>query len=179
MQLSKAAYYADFYVYPVVIVTLTAAALLRATWMDAAGWLAAVAAGLVSWTLIEYGIPRVALHRIAFFIPMHDEHHTAPLAYIGTPTWITLSVLLAAFFVPAWRWHSFTLASGLTAGVMSGYVWYGAMHHLIHHPRYHLPLLGRLRAWHLRHHYSKKAGNFGVTTTIWDYVFRTAISTRG
>jgi sterol desaturase/sphingolipid hydroxylase (fatty acid hydroxylase superfamily) len=49
---------------------------------------------------------------------------------------------------------------------------------LIHHPKFRLPLLGRLRRWHLEHHYSKKAGNFGVTTPVWDYVFRTAIATR-
>jgi 4-hydroxysphinganine ceramide fatty acyl 2-hydroxylase len=35
-----------------------------------------------------------------------------------------------------------------------------------------------LRAWHMRHHYSPKSGNFGVTTRIWDHVFGTAISVR-
>jgi len=178
VRLSKAGYYSDFYVYPIVILGLTASALVRATVADAVAWLAATLVGVVIWTLLEYAMHRVAFHRIAFFIPMHDEHHRAPLAYIGTPTWMTLSVLLTAFFVPAWMWLSFTVASGLTAGVMSGYVWYGALHHLIHHPRYRLPLVGRLRAWHLRHHYSKSAGNFGVTTTVWDYVFRTALAAR-
>jgi sterol desaturase/sphingolipid hydroxylase (fatty acid hydroxylase superfamily) len=27
----------------------------------------------------------------------------------------------------------------------------------------------------MRHHYSPKRGNFGVTTPIWDYVFGTTI----
>ena len=180
MLLSKAAYYADFYVYPIVIAALAAAGLLLpgAGWTRAAAWLGALLAGLVVWTLIEYAMHRVALHRMGFFIPMHDEHHTAPLAYVGTPTWMTISVLLAAFFVPAWIWWSFIVASGLTVGIMSGYFWYGALHHLIHHPRYRVPLVGRLRTWHLRHHYSKKAGNFGVTTTLWDYVFRSVIGQR-
>ena len=35
-----------------------------------------------------------------------------------------------------------------------------------------------LRAWHMRHHYSPKSGNFGVTTRLWDHVFGTAISAR-
>jgi sterol desaturase/sphingolipid hydroxylase (fatty acid hydroxylase superfamily) len=32
-----------------------------------------------------------------------------------------------------------------------------------------------LRAWHMRHHYSPKHGNFGVTTPLWDRVFGTVI----
>jgi sterol desaturase/sphingolipid hydroxylase (fatty acid hydroxylase superfamily) len=123
MRLSKAGYYSDFYVYPIVILGLTASALMRASLADAAAWLGATLAGLVIWTLLEYAMHRVAFHRIAIFIPLHDEHHRAPLAY-------------------------------------------------------RLPLVDRLRAWHLRHHYSKSAGNFGVTTTFWDYVFRTALAAR-
>jgi sterol desaturase/sphingolipid hydroxylase (fatty acid hydroxylase superfamily) len=30
----------------------------------------------------------------------------------------------------------------------------------------------------MRHHYSPKSGNFGVTTRLWDRVFGTAISVR-
>jgi sterol desaturase/sphingolipid hydroxylase (fatty acid hydroxylase superfamily) len=28
----------------------------------------------------------------------------------------------------------------------------------------------------MRHHYSPRSGNFGVTTSVWDRIFRTAIS---
>jgi sterol desaturase/sphingolipid hydroxylase (fatty acid hydroxylase superfamily) len=64
---------------------------------------------------------------------------------------------------------------------MLGYWWYGVVHHVIHHhsntssPSY----FNALRAWHMRHHYSPKSGNFGVTTSLWDHVFGTAISVRG
>jgi sterol desaturase/sphingolipid hydroxylase (fatty acid hydroxylase superfamily) len=30
----------------------------------------------------------------------------------------------------------------------------------------------------MRHHYSPKSGNFGVTTPLWDHVFGTAIGSR-
>jgi 4-hydroxysphinganine ceramide fatty acyl 2-hydroxylase len=78
---------------------------------------------------------------------------------------------------PTWFWLGFKLADGLTVGVMAGYWWYGVVHHVVHHhansssPSY----FNDLRAWHMRHHYSPKRGNFGVTTPIWDYVFGTTI----
>jgi sterol desaturase/sphingolipid hydroxylase (fatty acid hydroxylase superfamily) len=31
---------------------------------------------------------------------------------------------------------------------------------------------------HLRHHYSPRPGNFGVTTPLWDHVFGTYIAAR-
>jgi sterol desaturase/sphingolipid hydroxylase (fatty acid hydroxylase superfamily) len=63
---------------------------------------------------------------------------------------------------------------------MIGYWWYGIVHHVIHHranksaPGY----FNDLRTWHMRHHYSPKEGNFGVTTPVWDHVFGTAIGVR-
>jgi sterol desaturase/sphingolipid hydroxylase (fatty acid hydroxylase superfamily) len=77
-------------------------------------------------------------------------------------------------------WLGFNVADGLTVGVMFGYWWYGVVHHIIHHhanspsPSY----FNDLRAWHMRHHFSPKGGNFGVTTHLWDHVFGTAIRVR-
>ena len=79
--------------------------------------------------------------------------------------------------MPLWLWLGFHLASGVFIGVITGYVWYGAMHHFIHHPKAapRLPYLSEMRARHMRHHYSPNKGNFGVTTALWDHVFGTAI----
>jgi sterol desaturase/sphingolipid hydroxylase (fatty acid hydroxylase superfamily) len=55
------------------------------------------------------------------------------------------------------------------------------VHHVIHHranqssPEY----FTTLRARHMRHHFSPKGGNFGVTTSVWDHVFGTVIRVRG
>ncbi len=180
MRPSKLTYYADFVVYPVVIVGLAAFGVARATWTDRSEWLAAAALGFVIWTLAEYILHRSVLHKKTFFAPMHGQHHAAPLAYIGTPPWVSVSVLTAIFLLPVWLWVGFDVANGLTVGVMTGYWWYGVVHHIVHHhtsspsPTY----FNSLRAWHMRHHYSPKGGNFGVTTSLWDHVFRTAISVR-
>jgi sterol desaturase/sphingolipid hydroxylase (fatty acid hydroxylase superfamily) len=177
MRPSKLTYYADFVVYPVVIVGLAAVGLAGATWQSRTERLCAAAVGFVTWTLMEYILHRSVLHKRTYFAPMHGQHHAAPLAHIGTPAWVSVSVLSACFLLPAWRWLGFDVANGLTVGVMVGYWWYGIVHHVVHHhantpaPSY----FNELRAWHMRHHYSPRSGNFGVTTSIWDRVFGTAI----
>jgi sterol desaturase/sphingolipid hydroxylase (fatty acid hydroxylase superfamily) len=181
MQLSKAGYYSDFVVYPIVITTLAVAALAGANSVKGLVWFAALLAGVAIWTLIEYVVHRVALHRVGMFVPMHGLHHSSPLAYVGTPTWLSMTVLCGAVLAPAWWWAGFNVASGLTAGVMGGYLWYGLLHHWIHHRR-HAPTggyIGALRAWHLHHHYSQQGGNYGVTTGFWDHIFGTVIPPGG
>jgi sterol desaturase/sphingolipid hydroxylase (fatty acid hydroxylase superfamily) len=181
MQLSKASYYSDYVAYPIVIAGLATVGLAGESRGAVIEWLAALGCGLVLWTLMEYVVHRVALHRVPVFVPMHGLHHSAPLAYVGTPTWLSVSLLGAGLFAPAWFVCGLSIATGITVGVMAGYVYYGAVHHLIHHRR-SLDPAGRLhglRAAHLRHHYSPQQGNFGVTTGIWDRVFGTVIQTAG
>lgn len=180
MRPSKMIYYADFVVYPVVIVGLAAAGLRHATWQNRTEWLCAAVAGFVTWTFMEYVLHRSVLHKKTYFAPMHGQHHASPLAYIGTPAWVSVTVLSVVFLLPVWRWLGFDVADGLTVGVMAGYWWYGIVHHVVHHhantasPSY----FNELRAWHMRHHYSPRSGNFGVTTPLWDHVFGTALSAR-
>jgi sterol desaturase/sphingolipid hydroxylase (fatty acid hydroxylase superfamily) len=180
MRPSKLTYYADFVVYPMVIGGLGIAGVTRTSWQNRTEWLCAAVAGFVTWTFLEYVLHRSVLHRKTYFAPMHGQHHASPLAFIGTPAWVSVSVLSACFLLPVWWWASFNLADGLTVGVMLGYWWYGVVHHIIHHhankssPSY----FNGLRAWHMRHHYSPKSGNFGVTTSVWDRIFGTVISVR-
>jgi sterol desaturase/sphingolipid hydroxylase (fatty acid hydroxylase superfamily) len=181
MQLSnKFTYYSDFVVYPIVVVALTGINLPRLSWRSGSQWLGACLAGLLLWSILEYLIHRIALHRMPVFSPMHSLHHSAPLAYIATPSWLSVSVWLLIILLPAWRFAGFNAADGLTVGVMAGYWWYGYVHHVIHHHtrKPSSAYFSELRAWHMRHHHSPKRGNFGVTTPFWDHVFRTAISTQ-
>lgn len=180
MQLSKFSYYSDFVVYPMVISALAAVSIANAPWLARTEWLGATLAGFVLWTLLEYILHRIALHRIAYFASLHGVHHAAPLSFVGTPPWISVFTLGGGIFLPAWLCFGANAASGLTAGVMIGYWWYGIVHHIIHHGTHNSPhsYFSGLRAWHLRHHYSPGGGNFGVTTGLWDYVFGTAIRVR-
>jgi sterol desaturase/sphingolipid hydroxylase (fatty acid hydroxylase superfamily) len=181
MQLSKFSYYSDFVVYPVVVISLAGANFSHITWPAAREWLAACLAGLVLWTFLEYVLHRIALHRMPVFSPMHSLHHGAPLDFIGTPSWVSVTVWVSVILLPLWWLAGFTVANGMTVGVMVGYWWYGYVHHVIHHHtrKPSSAYFSGLRAWHMRHHHSPKRGNFGVTTHVWDYVFGTAISAQG
>ena len=180
MQLSKLGYYSDFVVYPIVVSALTGVNMSRLGWQGSLQWLAACMGGLVLWTLLEYVLHRVALHRMPVFSPMHSLHHGAPLALIGTPSWVSVSVWLGVLMLPLWWAAGFNIADGITVGVMIGYWWYGYVHHVIHHHarKPASTYFGELRAWHMRHHHSPKRGNFGVTTHLWDHVFGTAIASQ-
>lgn len=178
MLLSRTAYYADFVVYAAVIGALLVIATLEPDWQARLLWLEAFAGGIVGWSLLEYLLHRFALHRVPILAGMHAVHHASPRAFVGTPTWLSIATLWSAIFVPLRAFYSFNLASGVIAGVMMGFLWYGILHHAIHHrrPRF---LAARLKASirrHLRHHHSQLPLNFGVTTPAWDYVFGTAES---
>jgi sterol desaturase/sphingolipid hydroxylase (fatty acid hydroxylase superfamily) len=178
MVLSKTAYYADFIVYAATVAGLTLLASLRLDWALRTQWLVAFLAGVAAWTLLEYLLHRFVLHRIETFADMHAEHHAAPRAFVGTPTWVSLFILWIAIFLPAWRAFSLNVASGLIAGVMSGFLWYGILHHVIHHrrPRFLAMRLTGCIHRHLRHHYAEIPGNFGVTTRLWDRLFGTSLA---
>jgi sterol desaturase/sphingolipid hydroxylase (fatty acid hydroxylase superfamily) len=175
MRLSKLGYYADFFVYPTIILALAAAELWAARPSAQLQWLIACLAGIAGWTLAEYIIHRFAFHRIPLLVRMHDMHHANPSALVGAPLWSSLGAFGLVFIPLCWQ-GGFDLASGLTAGLMLGYLWYGLVHAAVH--RYRLDrgsFLYRTKLRHARHHYGTQEGNFGVTTSLWDHVFGTAI----
>jgi len=179
MRLSKTAYYADFAIYGAVITAAVIITGWRSNVHDFSVWLLAVVGGVIVWTLMEYIIHRYVFHQMPVFSPMHGAHHEAPLAFIGTPTWLSLGVIFGAVFLPAWGLGSLNTASGLAVGFMAGFSWYGLVHHDIHHrkPRLIARRLIVASRRHSQHHYSTQPGNFGVTTSFWDRVFGTTLTT--
>ena len=180
MQLSKTGYYADFAIYAALVGTCAVTAALEDQWSQWLKWVGALAAGAALWTLLEYSLHRFVLHRRNVFSTMHARHHASPRAFIGTPTWLSLAVLASAVFLPAWIMTSVNVASGVVAGMALGFLWYGILHHAIHHRRPRLIACLALTATqrHRLHHHTSRRGNFGVTTPVWDWLFRTALETR-
>ncbi len=174
MQLSKSGYYADFVVYPLVILALLAFQLMRAgAWRFwALGGF--VLAGIAIWTLFEYLLHRYVLHHVPIVHDMHEAHHADPAALVGTPSWLSLLMFLVGALLPSWWGLGSAPASALTAGMMFGYLCYVGVHHVTHHWRLRPgSVLYRLKHRHARHHFAKTPGNFGVTTPFWDMVFGT------
>jgi len=178
MRLSKTGYYADFVIYATVLVAAVTVAVIRDTPYEISLWLLAAASGALTWTLIEYVLHRFVLHGIPVFAAMHDVHHEAPRAFVGTPTWLSLGVSFV--FLPSWLLGSLNTAGGFAVGVTAGFFWYGVVHHAIHYrrPRFIAARLIQASRRHSQHHYSRQSGNFGVTTQVWDHVFGTVLATR-
>jgi sterol desaturase/sphingolipid hydroxylase (fatty acid hydroxylase superfamily) len=49
-----------------------------------------MALGLLTWTIVEYGVHRFVLHSVEGVARLHEQHHATPGAYVGTPTWMSL-----------------------------------------------------------------------------------------
>jgi sterol desaturase/sphingolipid hydroxylase (fatty acid hydroxylase superfamily) len=179
MKLSRLAYFAEFLVFPPLILLFTALAFVRATPPRPESWALVYLAGFLAWTLIEYLLHRFVFHHAPVLARMHERHHDEPLELIGTPAWVSVSLGAVAVAGPCWAMLGFDLGTAATAGMVTGYLYYVLIHYVIHHwqPR---PgsYLSRIRRWHALHHHFADEGNFGVTTTFWDHVLGTALESR-
>lgn len=176
MEQSKAGYYADFILYPVLIIGLgvfETGSVHKFPYL----WLCPLALGLLMWTIVEYGAHRFILHSVEAAARIHEQHHATPGAYVGTPTWISLMCFALGGFTPALILFGWDVASGVTTGLMLGYVWYLVVHDAVH--RRHLKhgsLLYRAKMHHALHHHAEVRGNYGVTSSFWDHIFGTNIA---
>jgi sterol desaturase/sphingolipid hydroxylase (fatty acid hydroxylase superfamily) len=174
MRLSRAGYYADFYAFPAAMAGLTAATVAQPGPFRWWVWLGACAFGLGAWTLVEYIFHRVIFHNFPGFDRMHDAHHKDPTGLIGTPIWLSIPAILILGSLPVWLVTNFTIAGGVTIGLMLGYLLYVTIHHADHHWQ---PKPGsylyRARKRHAQHHFSRQPCNFGVSTGFWDWVLGT------
>ena len=135
--------------------------------------------GALFWSLFEYVMHRFAFHFIAespraqkFVYTMHGVHHEFPrdkerLFMPPLPSLIISALIfLGMHFILGWQ------ALAFFPGFVFGYLLYGSMHFAIHAyapPRF---LKALWRNHHL-HHYKVPEKGFGVSSVLWDIVFRT------
>jgi dihydroceramide fatty acyl 2-hydroxylase len=107
------------------------------------------------------------------FEPMHQLHHALPKDMIGVASWGTFAGFSGVWLV-AQVFAGPAIGSAITAGVMAGYLFYCTIHVSMHHGRAAgFGRYGRMMlALHQAHHRGGK-GNFGVTSPLWDFAFRT------
>jgi sterol desaturase/sphingolipid hydroxylase (fatty acid hydroxylase superfamily) len=136
--------------------------------------------GVVFWTLLEYTLHRFVFHfeprsksgQYLHFL-LHGIHHDYPRDHTRLVMPPVVSVPLAFAFYFLFRWAFPVGFEGLFAGLLTGYVAYDSIHYATHHwPMKHG--IGKfLKEYHLRHHYVDDHRAYGVSTPIWDFVFRT------
>jgi len=142
-------------------------------------------AGACLWTLAEY-----VLHRFLFHFPargprqewlaflIHGIHHAQPMVKtrLVMPPAVSVPLALAfygvfhlvaglAFGQPSW-------VPPLFSGFVMGYLAYDLTHYSLHHFRQRSGYQQRLRRHHMRHH-TEPHTRFGVTSSVWDWVFGT------
>jgi dihydroceramide fatty acyl 2-hydroxylase len=145
-----------------------------------------VLAGFVLWTLSEYWLHRKVFHwdpdhpighRLHFII--HGVHHDHPNDRMRLVMPPGASIPLAAlFFGLFWLVFGLPTALPLFAGFLIGYLVYDYMHYYLHHFVPKSKLSKRLREQHMRHHFQDHRYGFGVSSPLWDVVFRTLPRTR-
>jgi sterol desaturase/sphingolipid hydroxylase (fatty acid hydroxylase superfamily) len=137
--------------------------------------------GIGIWTLTEYWLHRLLFHwqpsfrggdRLHFIIHgVHHDHPNDKLRLVMPPA---VSIPLSALFL-----LGFTLIFGTPAayplfgGFILGYLVYDYTHYHVHHHTPKTQLGKRLRQQHMRHHFQDHHYGFGVSSPLWDVVFRT------
>ncbi|KAK6932016.1 Fatty acid hydroxylase [Dillenia turbinata] len=141
----------------------------------------ALAGGVLIWTLLEY-----TLHRFLFHMKttsywgntlhylLHGCHHKHPMdrlrlvfppaaaAILSIPVWTMFKLLLTPCVAPAFF-----------GGSLLGYVMYDCTHYYLHHGKPSNEVAQNLKRYHLNHHFRVQSKGFGITSPLWDKIFRT------
>jgi 4-hydroxysphinganine ceramide fatty acyl 2-hydroxylase len=137
-------------------------------------------AGVLVWTLLEYVIHRCVFHyeprtrwgKVLHFV-VHGVHHDYPNDATRLVMPPILSVPLAVVFYFLFSLLFGRVAPAISAGFAFGYVCYDSIHYATHHFAMKGAIWRWLKQYHLRHHYRDDAAGYGVSSPLWDYVFRT------
>ncbi|MBD0400978.1 sterol desaturase family protein [Flammeovirga sp. EKP202] len=136
--------------------------------------------GLLLFTLVEYVMHRFVFH-MSPTTPLkkdithkfHGVHHHHPKDKSRLAMPPIVSVVLASSF-----FYLFYLALNdycypFTAGFLTGYALYLGVHYMIHAMHPPKNFLKILWIHHSIHHYRDDTKAFGVSSPLWDFVFRT------
>jgi len=145
----------------ILVASLLAVVLLAISPLEMTSASALFIGGVVVWTLVEYLVHRFVLHD---FVPTrHGMHHADPDEPVLTVFWQIWACFALVYLI----------ADGaFLAGALVAYAWYLFVHHCAHYSPDNLP--APLLKHHTCHH-KFATRNFGVSTTLWDYVFGTSL----
>ena len=136
--------------------------------------------GILLWTLIEYLIHRYIFHyepktrwgkQLHFVI--HGVHHDYPNDARRLVMPPVISIPLAFLFFGLFLLIFGSLAPAVFAGLVFGYLCYDMLHYATHHLAMKRGMWLWLKQYHLRHHFKDDRVGYGISSPLWDYVFRT------
>lgn len=133
--------------------------------------------GVLTWTLAEYFVHRFIFHgnlanrKFQYF--MHGYHHIYPKdssRYV-LPLGLTFPAMFAVGFLFYFLFGSYGYF--LMSGFILGYLMYDVTHYTIHRFSPKIRLGKFLKSYHFYHHFKNSAHCFGVSSPLWDHVFKT------
>jgi len=147
---------------------------------DVLTFIGAFASGLFFWTFTEYILHRFVFHfepkskwgqRLHFIF--HGVHHDYPNDALRLVMPPSVSIPLATGFYFLFRAVLPTAwVSAFFAAFMSGYLFYDISHYALHHATFKSPFWKKLKHHHMLHHYTDATKGYGVSSALWDKIFR-------
>ena len=136
--------------------------------------------GWLSFTLIEYLVHRYVFHmethtkvREEMQYKFHGIHHDYPKDKdrLAMPPVMSLTISTILFFI--FKFFMGGTVFGFLPGFLVGYAMYLFVHYIIHAFQPPRNFFKALWVNHGIHHYKNHERAFGVSSPLWDYVFRT------
>jgi len=139
-----------------------------------------LAGGLFVWTFVEYILHRFIFHympkpkwaqRLHFIF--HGVHHDYPsdAKRLVMPPSASIPLAVGFYFLfnallPA------NYVYGFFPGFIVGYLVYDISHYAIHHFNFKANFWKKIKQHHMLHHYQDPTKGYGVSSPLWDKVFR-------
>ncbi len=172
---------------PVAIFFFVRGILIRPAASSAWFVLPAFLIGLFLWTLSEYLLHRFVFHfhtkselgqRITFLF--HGVHHAQPQCKTRLVMPPVVSIPLAAIFYGLF-YLVISVAFGaphwtgvIFASFLIGYLIYDLTHYATHHFPMRAGYAKYIKRYHMQHHFKSPNARYGVSSPVWDFVFKTA-----
>lgn len=153
------------------------------------GWVVLAAGffvGVILWTFTEYTLHRFLFHFEAkseqaqkIFFLFHGVHHAQPQCKtrLVMPPAVSVPLSLVVYGI---MYVLFALIFGLPhwlgpvmSGFTIGYLFYDLTHYATHHFGMRKGIWKWLKRYHMQHHYKTPNARYGVSSPLWDYIFRT------
>lgn len=137
-------------------------------------------AGLLSFSLVEYLMHRYLFHmpettpaRKKFVYTAHGVHHDYPKDKDRLAMPIPASATLSFLFFLLFRLIMGDFVWGFLPGFLIGYAAYLGVHYMVHAFQPPKNFFKILWVHHGIHHYKQPERAFGVSSPLWDLIFRT------
>ncbi|CAD6184794.1 unnamed protein product [Caenorhabditis auriculariae] len=147
-------------------------------------WAILFVVGVLTWTLCEYSLHRWVFHwkpdpnssqQILLHFLLHGLHHKTPMdgdRLVFPP--VPAALIVSVFYIVYSNLFPWPVFCAFGAGKLFGYVLYDMVHYYLHHgaPK---PLTNMhfRKVYHHNHHFKNFDVGFGISTSLWDYVFQT------